>query len=196
MKDLELYLNPICVPIIRDWIKRFHVKIVLTKMHKTRMGVFIPKSKGLNLIRINRDHNRYRFLITLVHELAHASIWQQHLNSVRPHGDEWKQEFSSLMQPFLNETFFDKDVLNALTIYLKNPLSSTSRDVVLSELLMNHDKCKKNLLIKNLNDGDIFKTLDGRLFKRISKLRKNYRCVEVSTNIEYRFPPLIEIVLL
>ena len=196
MEDLKSYLHPLSLPYIKYWTQRFDVKIILTKICKTRMGVFIPKNKNLNVIRINRDQNRYRFLITLIHELSHASVWIRYKNSVRPHGVEWQEEFRVMMQPFLNETFFPRDILNVLIKHLDRPLSSTCRDHILSEILMNHDKCNKKTFIKDLDDGHVFRTLDGRLFKRISKLRKNYKCIEMSTNIEYRFPPFIQIVLL
>ena len=71
------YLNSKAEKQILKWEKDFHVKIEISKPSKTRLGVFIPKQNGENIIRINEDLNRYSFLITIVHELAHASIWKK-----------------------------------------------------------------------------------------------------------------------
>ena len=49
--------------------KRFCVTIEVSRPCKTRLGVFIPKNNGKNLIKINQDLNQYSFLITIVHEL-------------------------------------------------------------------------------------------------------------------------------
>ena len=47
--------------------------------------------------------------------------------------------------------------------------------------------------INEINDGDEFSVDKGRRFIRIKKLRKNYKCKEVSTGKLYRFSPLAEI---
>ena len=76
------YLNSKAETQILKWEKDFHVKIEISKPSKTRLGVFIPKQNGENIIRINQDLNRYSFLITIVHELAHASIWKKFARNV------------------------------------------------------------------------------------------------------------------
>ena len=69
------YLNKDAEKQILKWEKDFNVNVKITNPSKSRLGVFIPKYRGRNLIKINNDLNKYSFLITLVHELAHASIW-------------------------------------------------------------------------------------------------------------------------
>ena len=87
------YLNRKAENQILKWEKDFCVTVEVTRPSKTRLGVFIPKHNGKNLIKINRDLNKYSFLITLVHEMAHASIWIKFGRRVKPHGDEWKRNF-------------------------------------------------------------------------------------------------------
>lgn len=187
------YLNSKAEKQILKWEKDFQVKIEISKPSKTRLGVFIPKQNGKNIIRINQDLNRYSFLITIVHELAHASIWKKFTRNVNPHGIEWKNEFKSMMLPFLNPDFFPEDILRSLSLHMIHPKASTVRDVELSEILRSYNK-SKTITIKDLKDGDYFRVSNGKEFKRIERLRKNYKCKELLSGRLYRFSPLAEII--
>ena len=187
------YLNSKAEKQILKWEKDFHVKIEISKPSKTRLGVFIPKQIGENIIRINEDLNRYSFLITIVHELAHASIWKKFTRNVNTHGIEWKNEFKSMMLPFLNPDFFPEDILRSLSLHMINPKASTVRDVELSEILSSYNK-SKIITIKDLKDGDYFRVSNGKEFKRIQRLRKNYKCKELLSGRLYSFSPLAEVI--
>ena len=95
---------------ILDWESDFNVKVIISKPSKSRLGVFIPKRFSNHLIRINSNLNKYSFLITLVHEMAHASIWNRYRGKVKPHGLEWKMEFKRMILPFLNPNYFPEDM--------------------------------------------------------------------------------------
>ena len=187
------YLNSKAEKQILKWEKDFHVKIEISRPSKTRLGVFIPKQNGENIIRINQDLNRYSFLITIIHELAHASVWKKFAANVNPHGIEWKNEFKSMMLPFLNPVFFPEDILRSLALHMINPKSSTVRDISLSEILRSYNK-SKSITIKDLKDGDYFRVSNGKEFKRIEKLRKNYKCKELLSGRLYSFSPLSEVI--
>ena len=58
------------------------------KSRSSKYGDYRPPLKGSNhLITINYDMNKYAFLITLVHEIAHLTNWNKHKDKVKPHGD-------------------------------------------------------------------------------------------------------------
>ena len=40
---------------------------------------------------------------------------------VKPHGDEWKEEFQKMMLRFLNPEYFPDDILKALSRHMINP---------------------------------------------------------------------------
>lgn len=187
------YLNREAEKQILKWEKDFHVKVEISKPSKTRLGVFIPKQTGKNIIRINQDLNRYSFLITIVHELAHASVWKKFARKVNPHGIEWKDEFKRMMLPFLNPSFFPDDILRSLSLHMIHPKASTVRDIELSEILRRYNK-SNNITIQDLKDGDCFRISSGKEFKRIQRLRKNYKCQELVSGRLYRFSPLAEVI--
>ena len=81
---------------ICQWIQELDITIKLSKPRKTKIGDF-KVVNGNFIISINNDLNQYSFLITLVHELAHAYVYKDYKNNVQPHGLEWKQIFKDML---------------------------------------------------------------------------------------------------
>ena len=133
--DLSYFLTHKTIKKINFWEEKFNVKVSVISPSKSRMGVFIPKRHDYHLIRINNNLNKYEFLITLIHEIAHASIWEKYGRRVNPHGDEWKEQYKKMMLPFLNPEFFPEDILRPLSNHIINPRASTVRDLELSRIL-------------------------------------------------------------
>ena len=190
---LSHFLNKETELKISNWEKEFNVKVIVTNPSKSRLGVFIPKRFSENNIRINNNLNRYSFLITLIHEMAHASIWIKYGRKVNPHGLEWKMEFKRMILPFLHPNYFPEDILSALAKHMILPKASTVRDVDLSTILRKYDVLP-SFTIDRIKDGDYFEIANGTQFQKISKLRKNYKCKEIKSGKLYRFSPLAEVI--
>ena len=193
--DLSSFLTHETIKKINSWEEQFNVKVIVCSPSKSRLGVFIPKRHDYHVVRINNNLNKYEFLITLIHEIAHASIWEKYGRRVNPHGDEWKEQYKKMILPFLNPEFFPEDILRPLSNHIINPKASTVRDLELSMILKKYDK-HKSTFISEINDGDEFSIDNGKRFVRIEKLRKNYKCKEISTGKLYRFSPLAEVNLI
>ncbi len=190
--SLSSFISKKTESIVLGWETEFNVKVIVTSPSQSRLGVFIPKRFENHVIRINNNMNEYAFLITLIHEMAHASIWEKYGRKVSPHGIEWKMEFQKMMLPFLNPNFFPEKILKPLSLHMINPKSSIIRDVELSKIINNFDN-EDIIYISDLKDGDEFRIRNGKKFRRIEKLRKNYKCIEVNTSKLYRFSPLAEV---
>ena len=113
-----------------------YLKIVNNR--KTKHGDFRKTPDGTYQITINYGLNPYRFLLTLIHEIAHLVTYKKH-NKVKPHGIEWKLNFQHLMLPFLKPEIIPNDLMPLLANYLKNPKASTDADVNLSLALKKYD---------------------------------------------------------
>ena len=190
---LSHFLNKETELKISNWEKEFNVKVIVTNPSKSRLGVFIPKRFSENNIRINNNLNRYSFLITLIHEMAHASIWIKYGRKVNPHGLEWKMEFKRMILPFLHPNYFPEDILSVLAKHMILPKASTVRDVDLSTILRKYDVLP-SFTIDRIKDGDYFEIANGSQFQKICKLRKNYKCKEIKSGKLYRFSPLAEVI--
>jgi SprT protein len=189
------YIPENTVDVIAEWIYRYDFKLKIKKSRASKYGDYMPPIKGKNhQITINHDMNKYAFLITLVHEVAHLTNWQKHRNSVKPHGDEWKQEFRVLMQPFIREEIFPPDVLNALARYMRDPAASSCSDPHLMRVLKNYDVRVDTLLLEQLEAGTVF-MFTKRYFVKGEKIRTRFKCIELKTKREYLFSPLAEVYL-
>lgn len=76
------------------------------KVGKRKMEITAPR-KGLNhQITINQNLNKYAFLLTLVHEIAHLITYVNHGWNVKGHGPEWKNCFKKQITPFMRDEVF------------------------------------------------------------------------------------------
>ena len=137
---LKKYLPEQSVTLIAEWIIAFDFKLKIKKERSTRLGDYTMPRNGLNhIITINHNLNKFSFLITLVHEVAHLVTYNQYKNSVSPHGKEWKKNFQELIQPFLTTDIFPIEIFSALRRYMQNPAASSCSDVHLLRTLKLHD---------------------------------------------------------
>ena len=189
MEKLNAFLPTNSIPLIKKWIEELDIAIKITKRRNTKLGDFRVNRKGEYLISINYDLNKYAFLITLTHEIAHAFVWREYKSKVYPHGTEWKNTFKKMMLNFLNSNIFPDDILRGLSKHIKNLKASTSNDYNLSRILKNYDKNPKQT-IDEIPDGSIFSAINGKQFMKIEKLRKRYKCKEIISEKIYFFNPL------
>ena len=169
--------------------KNLNIKIV--KVRKTKHGDFKKLRNGSNQITLNHINNKYRFLITLVHELAHFKVYKNLKKRVNPHGIEWKNTYKLMMLPFLNNKIFPNDILSKLAIHIKNPSASTDSDINLVVALNKYDYFNDNkIFLNDLSEDYLFEYDQERIFLIQRKLRKRYICKELSTGKEYLFSPV------
>lgn len=191
MCEFIRYVPEKSIKILKSWINELEVNIKITNARKTKLGDF-RFSNGSSLITINNNLNKYSFLITLTHELAHAFIFREFKNNVQPHGDKWKHKFRSMLLYFLSPDYFPDDILKELSRYMINPKASTYSDYKLTVVLKKYDKaCSKYIL--DVKEGDTFQLFNGRLFVKGKLQRRRFKCIELKTNKIYLFHPYAEV---
>lgn len=191
---LKKYLPEETVMLISEWIIEFDFKLKITKERKTRLGDYTSPRGDLNhTITINYNLNKYAFLITLVHEVAHLVTFNEHKNSVNPHGTEWKRNFQKLMQPFLTPDIFPLEVFAALRKYLQNPAASSCSDIHLLRTLKLHDEDNSSIFLEHLPIHTVFLYNGSRVFKKGERIRKRYKCVEIKSGTVFLFNPITEV---
>jgi SprT protein len=194
---LKKYLPEQSIEMIARWIIDYDFKLKIKKERSTRLGDYTSPHNGLNhTITINHNLNKFSFLITLVHEVAHLVTFNEYKNKVAPHGIEWKTNFKQLMQPFLSTDIFPLEVYAALRKYIQNPAAASCTDTQLMRVLKLHDEKNELLFLEYLPIDSLFLYNDTRLFKKGEKIRKRYKCVEVDTKAVYLFNPLTEVALI
>ena len=97
--------------------------VKIKKERKTRHGDYRRLPNGKHQITINSNLNTYRFLITLIHEIAHFEAYKTYGKMIKPHGLEWKSVFQHLMLPFIRPEIFPNDVLPLLAMQFQKSKS-------------------------------------------------------------------------
>jgi len=111
-------------PVISQWINDTGCRFKVTRSRNSKLGDYRAPFKGSShQITVNHDLNPYSFLITTVHEFAHLKTYQEHKNKVKPHGNEWKENFKMLMEPFLNCA--TPAALSTAPLYIESPLTGS-----------------------------------------------------------------------
>ena len=191
---LHKYIPEKAVETIAEWIYIYDFKLRVKKSRSTKYGDYRPPMKGSNhLITVNYDMNKYAFLITLVHEIAHLTNFNKHKNAVKPHGEEWKLHFKLLMNRFLNPEVFPDDVILALRKYMNNPAASSCSDINLLRVLKKYDMSIGLILLEDIPEGKHFTYNETRQFVRGEQVRKRIKCKEVGSNRMYLFNPVTEV---
>jgi SprT protein len=178
-----------------DYLNQFKVHLTITRERKTVLGDYRHAVNGKNhRISINGSLNKYSFLITLIHELAHLVTFMECGNRVQAHGKEWKLLYRKILEDFLKLDIFPEDILAALKKSLHDLPASSCADEPLMRVLRKYDlKKDSSLFVEQIAEGELFKMEDGSVFKKGKKLRKRFQCTEVSTGKLYLFSAIYEV---
>jgi hypothetical protein len=170
--------------------------VKIKKERKTRHGDYRRLPNGKHQITINSNLNTYRFLITLIHEIAHFEAYKTYGKMINPHGLEWKSVFQHLMLPFIRPEIFPNDVLPLLAMHFKNPKASSDSDPVLALKLKQYDAPNGKTFIFEVPEGATFRLYNGKLFRKGSKRRTRFECTELPSGRLYVFNPNAEVELI
>jgi len=177
-------------------IHQYKVHLTVTRERKSVLGDYRHPFLGSNhKITVNGNLNKYEFLITLLHELAHLLCFEQYRNRVEAHGKEWKNIYGSLLKAFIDLDFFPEDIRKSLKKTLLNPAATANGETALLLVLRRYNPVQKAgvVVLAHLADGTLFKEIKGRTFKKIKLRRKRIECVEIATGNIYLFSALSEV---
>ncbi len=189
---LKKYLPADAVDMVYNSISSHKLQLRISRQRHSKLGDFRPGINGRpHRISLNHDLNPYNFLIVFVHELAHLVVFNQFRYRVMPHGKEWKTTFRELMKPYFEKQIFPDDIGLALKNYLRNAKAANGSDLELSRVLSEYDPhVEKNPRIETLPEGTLFRVPGGRVFKKMERMRKRYKCLCLDNNRLYLFNPL------
>lgn len=194
ISQLQEYLPEGTLEPVLHYLHFYDVHLTVARERKSILGDYRHRTHGKNhRISVNGNLNKYAFLITLLHELAHLLTFEKFGNRVASHGKEWKSLFGELLAQFVEHDIFPADIKKALLLSLQNPAASSCADDGLLRALKNHDEKDSRLVfVEQMKEGSLFKTHDGRVFRKGEKIRKRFRCEEVKTKRIYLFSPVYE----
>lgn len=182
------YLPEHAVEPIFELIKTNSVHLKIVNERQTRHGDYRKHPSGKHQITVNANLNKYRFLITLVHEIAHLAAFEKYGRMIKPHGNEWKITFQRLMVPFIRPEIFPNHVLPLVANHFRNPTASSDTDARLAFVLKQFDERKPDIhFIHEVPSGSFFRIKNGRVFQKKGLRVKRYECLEIQTGKLYLF---------
>lgn len=193
---LEPYLPEHALDITFELIKLYGINLKIVNERVTRHGDYRRDPEGSHFITVNANLNKYRFLITLIHEIAHLAAFEKYGRHIKPHGYEWKITFQRFMAPLICPEIFPPQLLPLLAKHFRNPKASSDTDAILSLALKQFDERLEKNYIFELPEGSRFRIHNGRIFRKGARRTKRFECVEVSTGKMYLFNPNAEVEVL
>ena len=194
---LSKYLPEHAVVAVFELIKGNSVHLKIVNERQTRHGDYRKAINGKHEITVNANLNKYRFLITLVHEIAHLAAFEKYGRMIKPHGNEWKLTFQRLMVPFIRPEIFPHSVLPLVANHFRNPTASSDTDARLAYALKQFDERKPDILfIHELPTGSLFRIKNGKIFRKNGLRVKRYECLEIKTGKLYLFNANAEVEIL
>ena len=111
------------------FLNTYNIHLTITKRRHTVLGDYRHSTVyKAHRISINSNLNKYAFLITLLHEIAHLLVFEKFGNKVQAHGKEWKDEFGKILSKFIQKKIFPVDIEKALLYNVQNPKASSCAD--------------------------------------------------------------------
>ena len=189
----QTYIPEKAIAIVQYLIEQHHFTLKIVNQRQTKHGDFRKLPNGRFQITINNNLNKYQFLLTLIHEIAHHVTYQK-FGRVQPHGKEWKTIFQHLMLPFLQPEIYPKHILPILANYLKNPKASTDSDINLSLALRENEAETGKIFIFAIPLGGLF-SFKNTIYKRGNKRRTRIECLNMTNKKVYLFNQNVEVKL-
>ncbi len=187
-ETLLKYLPEHAVTNCFELIKRNNVHLKIVNERVTRHGDYRMGMSGKHEITVNANLNKYRFLITLVHEISHLVAFEKFGRAIKPHGNEWKITFQRMMIPFIRPEIFPHSVLPLIANHFRNPTASSDTDARLAYALKQFDERKPDIhFIHEVPSGSMFRIKNGRIFQKKGLRVKRYECLEIKTGKLYLF---------
>jgi SprT protein len=195
LQQLRNYLPEGSFEEVSYYLLHYKVQLTITRERQSVLGDYRNSHAGKNhRISVNGNLNPYSFLITLLHELAHLFTYERFGHRVQAHGQEWKNEFGKVLAQFLAKKIFPPDIQQTLLKSLQNPAASSCADTALLRVLHQYDKKREGvILIELLPMGANFAIKGGRVFTKVEKVRKRFKCKELATGKIFLFSPVYQV---
>ena len=192
---LTSFLPEGCFDQVVAYLQKYKVHLTITRDRKSILGNYRNKLYDkTHRISVNGTLNKYSFLITLLHELAHLLAFEKNGHRIPPHGKEWKTEYSNILGEFIPRKIFPPDIEKVLFQTLASPAASSCADTNLMRALRKYDLQKEGFaFVEDLPEESLFCIKGGRVFKKGLKVRTRYKCLEVSNGKYWLFSGVYEV---
>ena len=187
-EELNKYLIPGALDFINKWCKDYPITLIIKDARITKLGDY-RKDGNRHKITLNYGLDKELSFHILTHEIAHMHVREKYGRSIKPHGIEWKNAFTTLILESLH--LFEPKLQQILFEFAKNPRAGFYSYAPLTQYFQLKENPEK-LFLKDLPKDAVFKS-SGRIFKKGNKRKIRYICTDLSTGKKYSIHPLAPI---
>jgi len=119
---------------------------------------------------------------------------KNHGRKAKPHGDEWKNAYRKLVQPFFDEQVFPTALMVELQRYFVRTPATFHHDTRLINALASAEGGKAVITVNEVPLNSTFTLMNGRQFVKLEKLRTRYRCFCPKTRKYYLVPRSAQVI--
>lgn len=186
------YLPQETIEQVSSLLGKHAVQLTITRNRVSKLGDYRPPVRIKNhRITINGDLGKYFFYLVFLHEMAHLFVWNKYRNKVSPHGQQWKEEFSSLLRQAVYLNLLPANLTEEVLDFSLNVKATFAAHAGLWKILKSMDeKHAAEITVEDIPDDSFFVASNGRMFKKEARLRKRYRCYCVNNKRRYLFHPM------
>lgn len=192
------YIPESSIDVVCNWLNTYPVQLRISRDRSTKSGDFRPSDRNTPYHRISINHNlnKYAFLITLTHEYAHLLTWNTYKRNAKPHGDEWRDNFRTLIFCLIEKNVFPKEIEHALIkIFVKNGEPAHASEFNLTMVLSTYDTGPDTAIqfLDELVFDTIFAIRNGKVFRKGEKIRTRYKCYCLNNKRWYLISPAMRV---
>lgn len=161
---------------ILTYLKENNCKLTICKPRKTKLGDFRVRGEQKQ-IKVNQGMNQYRFVLTLVHEIAHLKTFIEFRNSVAPHGKQWKENYRQLMQLWNIKALFSNsaDLITVFNNEWNAPKACAGIHTETELKLRQYDEGAEGVMLQDLGAHALF-DFKGVRYEKLQNRRSRVLC--------------------
>lgn len=182
---LQLHTSPEKATEILTYLGNYKCSLKITRVRKSKRGDF-RFGNGKLSISVNQDSNSFRFLFTLIHEMAHLKNYLEFGTKVSPHGKEWKSNFQQVFAWFKMQEEFSKDieVYKAVLAELNAPKACSGVNHNLERAFLKFDAATDKTLLADIPIGSAFIFREIQ-YQKLANRRTRAMCLNMANNRKY-----------
>lgn len=190
MHPLFGYVPDYSILYIDQLVKSFDVHFKVVSPRKTKLGDcrYPIGTKEKITITINKDLHPFQFLVTSLHELAHAKTFREFGMKASAHGKEWKNNFSKILLDASSLDNVNDEEISVLRSLSNNPKATSYGHDSLQMLV----KKENDILLKDIPDDSLF-YFNKSVFRKIKLLRTYVLCSNEQNNKRYKIHGAVHI---
>ena len=179
--------------LIATYLEEHHCNLIICKPRITKLGDFRIKGKNLS-IKVNNNLNKYRFIITLVHEIAHLKTYIEFGLKPKPHGSQWKQNYKQLLLIWKIEELFDAtaELRQIINNELNHPKACSGIHIESERSLRSFDQGLRGTVLDEISEGERF-SFRNVPYQKLKNRRTRALCLNLINSKKYTIHKAAEV---